>query len=118
MTREEARTLAYGNPEAALELIFQLSEAVEILQARVAELERKIALLTKDSSNSSKPPSSDGPGKKPQAQRPKKSRKRNPGGRAGHKGTKRALRETAYLACYIFNRSIDTLRCEEHRYAG
>ena len=91
MTREEARTLVYGNPEAAVELIFQLSEAVEILQARVAELERKIALLTRDSSNSSKPPSSDGPGKKPQAQRPKKSRKRNPGGQPGHKGTKRRL---------------------------
>jgi transposase len=91
MTREEARTLVYGNPEAAVELIFQLSEAVEILQARVAELERKIALLTRDSSNSSKPPSSDGPGKKPQAQRPKKSRKRNPGGQPGHKGTKRQL---------------------------
>ena len=91
MTREEARNLVYGNPEAAVELIFQLSEAVEILQARVAELERKIALLTRDSSNSSKPPSSDGPGKKPQAQRPKKSRKRNPGGQPGHKGTKRQL---------------------------
>ena len=91
MTREEARSLVYGNPEAVVELIFQLSEAVEILQARVAELERKIALLTRDSSNSSKPPSSDGPGKKPQAQRPKKSRKRNPGGQPGHKATKRQL---------------------------
>ena len=42
MTREEARTLVYGNPEAAVELIFQLSEAVEILQARVAELEPEL----------------------------------------------------------------------------
>jgi hypothetical protein len=70
MTRQEAISLVYGNPEAAVDLIFQLSEAVEILKARVAELERKIALLTRDSSNSSnssKPPSSDGPGKKPQA---------------------------------------------------
>ena len=91
MTREEARNFVYGNPEAAVDLIVQLSEAVEILQARVAELERKIALLTRDSSNSSKPPSSDGPGKKPEAQRPKKSRKRNPGGQPGHKGTKREL---------------------------
>ncbi|MHB8205273.1 MAG: DUF6444 domain-containing protein, partial [Desulfomonilaceae bacterium] len=91
MTREEARILVYGNPEAAVDLIFQLSEAVEILKARVAELEQKIALLTRDSSNSSKPPSSYGPGKKPQAQRPKKSRKRNPGGQPGHKGTKRQL---------------------------
>jgi transposase len=90
MTRQEARNIVYGNQEAAVDLIVYLSEAVEILQARVAELERKIALLTRDSSNSSKPPSSDGPGKKPQA-RPKKSRKRNPGGQPGHKGTKREL---------------------------
>jgi hypothetical protein len=66
MTREEARNLVYGNPEVAVDLIVQFSEAVEILKARVAELERKIALLTRDSSNSSKPPSSDGPGKKPE----------------------------------------------------
>ncbi len=91
MTREEAIIFVYGNPEAAVDLLVQLSEAVEILQARVTELERKIALLTRDSSNSSKPPSSDGPGKKPQAQRPKKSRKRNPGGQPGHKGTRREL---------------------------
>jgi transposase len=90
MTREEARNIVYGNPEAAVDLIVYLSQAVEILQARVAELERKIALLTRDSSNSSKPPSSDGPGKKSQA-RPKKSRKRNPGGQPGHKGAKREL---------------------------
>jgi hypothetical protein len=88
MTREEAINFVYGNPEAAVDLITHLSEAVEILQARVAELERKIALLTRDSS---KPPPSDGLGKKPQARRPKKSRKRNPGGNPGHKGTKREL---------------------------
>ena len=50
MTRQEAISLVYGNPEAAVDLIFQLSEAVEILKTRVAELERKIALLTRDSS--------------------------------------------------------------------
>lgn len=91
MTREEAKNVVYGNPEAAVDLIIQLSAAVEILKARVTELERKIALLTRDSSNSSKPPSSDGPGKKPKLQRPKKSRKRNPGGQPGHKGTRREL---------------------------
>jgi len=53
----------YGNPEVAVDLIVQLSEAVEILKARVAELDRKIALLTKDSSNSSKRNSSKTPAK-------------------------------------------------------
>lgn len=45
MTREEARALVYGNPEAAIDLIVELAAAVPLLQARVGELERKIALL-------------------------------------------------------------------------
>lgn len=91
MTREEATALVYGNPEAAVELILQLVATVERLTARVEELERKIALLTRDSSNSSKPPSSDGPATKPRPRPPMKSRKRKPGGQPGHKGSKRAL---------------------------
>ncbi len=79
MTREEVAALVYGNPEAAIELILQLVTTVERLTARVEELERKIALLTRDSSNSSKPPSSDGPAAKPRARPPKKSKKRNSG---------------------------------------
>lgn len=55
MTREEAAYLVYHEPERAIDLLVALSEAVERLEARVAELERKIAQLTKDSSNSSKP---------------------------------------------------------------
>ncbi len=91
MTREGARALVYENPEAAVELIVHLTAAVAALQARVEELERRIALLTKDSSNSSKPPSSDGPGGKPRARPPKKSKKRGRGGQPGHKGKNRAL---------------------------
>ena len=59
--------------------------------ARVEELERKVARLTRDSSNSSKPPSSDGHAAKPKPRAPKKSRKRNPGGQPGHKGSNREL---------------------------
>jgi transposase len=91
MTREEAAALVYGNPEAAIDLILQLMKTVERLTARVEELERKIALLNRDSSNSSRPPSSDGPGAKLRPRRPKKSKKRNPGGQPGHKGTNRDL---------------------------
>jgi transposase len=90
MNREEAAALVYGNPEAAIELILQLVATVERLTGRVEELERKIAILTRDSSNSSKPPSSDEPGK-PKARRPMKSKKRKPGGQPGHRGTKREL---------------------------
>jgi transposase len=91
MTREEVAALVNGNPEAAVELILKLLATVERLTARVEELERKIALLTRDSSNSSKPPSSDGPAGKPKARPPVKSKKRNPGGQPGHKGTNRDL---------------------------
>jgi len=91
MTRAEVTALVYGNPEAAVNLILQLVETVEPLRARVAELERKVALLTRDSSNSSKPPSSDGPAAKPKARRPMKSKKRKPGGQPGHKGANRDL---------------------------
>ena len=91
MTREEARALVCGNPEAAVDLIVELVATVAALQARVAELERKIALLTRDSSNSSKPPSSDGLAAKPKARPPKKSKKRKRGGQPGHKGKNRDL---------------------------
>lgn len=91
MTREEVAQLVYVNPEAAIELILQLLATVEKLTARIEELERKIALLTTDSSNSSKPPSSDGPQTKLRPRPPKKSRKRNPGGQPGHKGANRDL---------------------------
>jgi transposase len=91
MTREEAAALVYGNPEAAIDLIIQLVATVELLKARVEELERKIAMLTRDSSNSSKPPSSDGPTGKPKARARIKSKKRKPGGQPGHKGSNRDL---------------------------
>jgi transposase len=84
MTREEAIAIAHSSPEVIVEVLLKLS-------ARIDELERKIALLTRDSSNSSKPPSSDGPGTKLRPRRSKKSKKRNPGGQPGHKGANRDL---------------------------
>ena len=85
MTREEAIAIAHSDPEVIVEVPVQFS-------ARIDELERKIALLTRDSSNSSKSPSSDGPGTKLRPRRAKQSKKRNPGGgQPGHKGTNRDL---------------------------
>jgi transposase len=84
MTREEAIAIAHSAPEVIVEVLLALS-------ARIEELERKVALLTRDSSNSSKPPSSDGPAAKPRPRRPMKSKKRKPGGQPGHKGTNRNL---------------------------
>jgi transposase len=60
---------------------------VELMQ-RVKLLEERVNL---DSSNSSKPPPSDGPGKPNRAQRRASSRKR--GAQPGHKGHSRAMLE-------------------------
>lgn len=60
-----------------------LMHQVEKLVAKVGELE---ARLTKDSSNSHKPPSSDGLGKKPKTSSLRGKSDRNPGGQPGHTG--------------------------------
>src|SRR6218665_3901907 len=65
--------------------IAELMAKVEVLTTRVAELE---ARLSQNSSNSSKPPSSDGPGARRQ---PKKPTGRSPGGQPGHKKHEREL---------------------------
>src|SRR5258708_17951708 len=87
MTEEEARELkkAYAELKEQAE---QKDHRIEELEAllmravlRIEELERR---LGKDSHNSSKPPSSDGLGRKPGKQR-KKSEKRS-GGQKGHPG--------------------------------
>src|SRR5712691_1354515 len=67
----------------------------QMLLARVAELEARLAVLearlSQNSSNSSRPPSSDPPSaRKPAAKPPPSNRK--PGGQPGHKGTFRALK--------------------------
>lgn len=66
-------------------VIAELMKKVEALTARVAELEARLA---QNSSNSSRPPSSDAPGTPRQ---PKRSTGRRPGGQPGHKKHERAL---------------------------
>jgi transposase len=84
MTREEATAIAHSAPEVIVEVLLEMS-------VRIEELERKVALLTRDSSNSSKPPSSDGPAAKARPRPPIKSKKRRPGGQPGHKGKTREI---------------------------
>lgn len=66
--------------------IAKLLKVIEQQAARIAELEEK---LRQSSSNSSKPPSSDGPGAKPAPK--KKPTGRGPGGQPGHERKERAL---------------------------
>lgn len=63
--------------------IAELEKVVQQQAARIADLEKR---LNKNSSNSSKPPSSDGLNKPPRTTSLRENGKRNSGGQKGHKG--------------------------------
>jgi len=89
MVEVDARDARIAELEAQVaardEVIARLMEKEKALTARVAELE---ARLNQNSSNTSRPPSSDAPGTPRQ---PKKRKGRRPGGQPGHKKHERAL---------------------------
>lgn len=62
----------------------QQAKQIAALEERVAKLE---AQLAKNSSNSHKPPSSDGPGTPPRTQSERKPSGKKPGGQRGHSGS-------------------------------
>ncbi len=81
-TREELLPLARTHPEAMVDMFLALQERLVQLEARVKDLE---AQLARNSSNSGKPPSSDGLSKpNPKSLRSPSGRK--PGGQPGHPG--------------------------------
>jgi transposase len=88
LSRDEILAIYQAGPDAIVALVEQLEQQITVLTGRVAELE---ARLNKDSHNSHKPPSSDGPAKRP---RPRSLRQRSgkkSGGQTGHPGVTRAL---------------------------
>ncbi len=72
-------------------LIASLREEISQLKAYIKELEKR---LSKDSGNSSKPPSSDGLGKKPKRPSSRQKSQRPSGGQTGHSG--RTLKQVAH----------------------
>jgi transposase len=81
-TREELLPLARSHPEVLVDIILALQERLVQLERRVQELE---AQLARNSSNSGKPPSSDGLSKpSPKSLRSPSGLK--PGGQPGHPG--------------------------------
>jgi transposase len=89
MERAEAEAILDGDRETAVALLMRVGELVEAnrrLEARVAELERR---LNRSSRNSSLPPSQDPPSAPPRPGRPGSGRKR--GGQPGHEGKHRRL---------------------------
>src|SRR5437667_285806 len=89
MERAEAEAILDGDRETAVALLLRVGELVEAnqrLEARVAELERR---LNRSSRNSSLPPSQDPPSVPP---RPRGGRSdRGRGGQPGHEGRYRRL---------------------------
>ena len=92
MERAEAEAILDGDRETAVALLVRIGELVEAnqrLEARVAELERR---LSRSSRNSSLPPSQDPPSAPPRLRRPGSGR--TPGGQPGHEGKHRRLLAT------------------------
>src|SRR5947209_3189566 len=92
--REQALAAYAQGPEAVVSLVIGLvaglTAQVDTMTARLAALEAEAATLrarlASDSHNSSKPPSSDGPGSKPHPQSLRRPSGRRPGGQPGHPG--------------------------------
>lgn len=94
-------------PNSAL-TVEALLALVGELRARIADLERRLGL---DSSNSSKPPSSDGPGKPPHRTRSLRERgKRKPGAQPGHAG--KHLKRSEWVDHTIMHRPATCVRCQ------
>jgi len=81
ITPEQALAIYHAGPEAVVKVICELSRQVDLLQKRVEELERMVAKLSKNSTNSSKPPSSDITRPKPEQ---RQQGKRKIGAQPGH----------------------------------
>jgi transposase len=104
LSRDEIRALYDAGPEAVVALVEQLlktqaalEEQVKVLTAEVqtltAEVQALKAQLNKDSHNSSKPPSSDGPAKRPHPRSLRLQSGKPSGGQDGHPGQTRLLVE-------------------------
>ncbi|NJM48507.1 MAG: IS66 family transposase, partial [Alkalinema sp. RU_4_3] len=81
MSREEIRAVYAQGETAVIELVESLLQRIQALESRLDALEGK---LSKDSKNSSKPPSGDGFGKRTQSLRGKSQK--SSGGQDGHPG--------------------------------
>ncbi len=90
LSREEILAIYEAGPEAVVALVetllstqAELRQQVQMLTTRVQELETR---LNKDSHNSHKPPSSDGPAKLPRRRSRRKRSGKASGGQVGHPG--------------------------------
>ena len=87
MERAEAEAIYEGGREAVVEVLLAMDRRIAQLEARVEQLERR---LSRNSRNSSLPPSQDPPGAPPR-RRGKDRSGRPQGGQSGHEGHGRDL---------------------------
>jgi transposase len=85
--RAEAEAIYAAGREAVVEVLLAMDRRIQLLEARVEQLERR---LGRSSRNSSLPPSQDPPGVAPR-RRGKDRSGRPPGGQSGHEGHGREL---------------------------
>ena len=90
MTHDEALALYTAGRKVVAKLLCDLSNTIESQQEQIKALEVKVAKLLKNSSNSSKPPSSDDI-TKPTSKKKTKKGKRKIGGQPGHERHDRPL---------------------------
>ena len=81
--REELLRQARCQPERVVDRLLEAEQQVEKLRAKVRQLEDRLAC---DSTNSSRPPSSDGLDKPPSPRSLRRKTGRKPGGQPGHPG--------------------------------
>ena len=89
MTHDEALAVYHAGPEVVVKTLCDLSDTLESQQQKIRTLEVKVAKLSKNSSNSSKRPSSDDI-TKPKSNK-KKNGKRKIGAQPGHDRHERPL---------------------------
>ena len=95
MDIREAELIYEAGKEAVVKALLDMHARIEFLSQQISVLEKKVGSLSSNSTNSSKPPSTDGP----QVTKPKKKKsRRSPGGQKGHKGHKREDRPTTSVS--------------------
>src|SRR5207244_652427 len=103
-TTEQIKAIYASGPDATVALVLQLLEQLTTQQQTIARLAQRIEeleeRLTRNSRNSSQPPSSDGFNRPPRSLRQPSSRK--PGGQPGHKGE--PLRFSAHPDAVVVHR--------------
>jgi transposase len=86
---EDKREIAELEKKA--DLLKNIEKELAEREKKIADLEHQLAGRKKDSSNSSKPPSSDGPAAAKRVHPQRKKSRRKPGGQKGHPGSHRPL---------------------------